>query len=106
MDVFGVKLVGVNAESGTKLLMSIAFVALVIVRWLLARTDALHDGEASRRTARLRWCCSAPALRLHCNSRFPRWPVTSSTCAAGHFTSAAGGIGSPLPPTMSSASPR
>ncbi|HET7369609.1 MAG TPA: mechanosensitive ion channel domain-containing protein [Gammaproteobacteria bacterium] len=37
MDVFGVKLVGVNAESGTKLLMSIAFiVALLIIRWLLA----------------------------------------------------------------------
>ncbi|HEX7368689.1 MAG TPA: mechanosensitive ion channel domain-containing protein, partial [Rhodanobacteraceae bacterium] len=37
MDVFGIRLVGINAESGRKLLMSIALiVALLVVRWLLA----------------------------------------------------------------------
>ena len=37
MDVFGIRLVGVSAESGRKLLMSIVLiVALLILRWLLA----------------------------------------------------------------------
>ncbi|MGH8111794.1 MAG: mechanosensitive ion channel family protein [Rhodanobacteraceae bacterium] len=37
MDVFGIRLVGVNAESGRKLLISIALiVALLVVRWLFA----------------------------------------------------------------------
>ncbi|HET7307172.1 MAG TPA: mechanosensitive ion channel domain-containing protein [Gammaproteobacteria bacterium] len=37
MDVFGIRLVGVNTDSGRKLLMSIMLiVALLILRWLLA----------------------------------------------------------------------
>lgn len=37
MDVFGIRMVGVNADSGRKLLMSIMLVvALLILRWLLA----------------------------------------------------------------------
>lgn len=37
MDVFGIRLVGVNGENGRKLLMSLALIAaLLILRWLLA----------------------------------------------------------------------
>lgn len=37
MDVFGIRLVGVNAETGRKLVMSIVLIAvLLVLRWLLA----------------------------------------------------------------------
>jgi small-conductance mechanosensitive channel len=49
---FGIRLVGVNAENGKKLLVSIAFIAVVwFLGWLLGRVASFFIGERSRKAA-------------------------------------------------------
>ena len=51
LQVFGVRLVGANAENGTKLLLTAVFILFVIVAaWRCAEWPACccHDGETSR----------------------------------------------------------
>jgi small-conductance mechanosensitive channel len=48
--VFGVRLVGINAENAKKLLLSLVFIAVVwFLGWLLGRLASLCLGEGSRR---------------------------------------------------------
>ncbi|MDP9114407.1 MAG: hypothetical protein M3O20_12100, partial [Acidobacteriota bacterium] len=50
--VFGVRLVGVNAENGKKLLLSIAFIAVVwLIAWLLGRVASFFTGDRWRKLA-------------------------------------------------------
>lgn len=50
--VSGVRLVGVNAENGKKLLLSIAFIAVVwLIAWLLGRVASFFTGDRWRKLA-------------------------------------------------------
>jgi len=53
MDVFGIRLVGVNAENGQKLLLTVAVFAFVLalrrgLLWAVRRTVGRHAGESAR----------------------------------------------------------